>query len=133
MMSKKLELLDLTVFPSTDKTIYVESDDIYGGAHRYILHNCLGFNNGKTDYDFAPDAPVQSIQFIKKAADGTIIPGLQSEQLALVMLDRCKKLNARFPSDHNGKQVKGLEMFLEGCSDRVQERVDRGVMGDLKK
>jgi len=121
--------LDLVVFPSNVFTISVDNDDEYSGAHKYHIRNCLGFNDGKTDYDKS----MQSIQFVKKEDNGNIIPGLQSEQLALVMLDRCKKLNARFPSVHNQKQLKGLEMFLEGCSDRVKERIERGVMGDLKK
>jgi hypothetical protein len=49
------------------------------------------------------------------------------------MLDRAVKLNNRFPSAHNEKQIAGLKMFLEGCADRVKERIDRGVMGELKK
>ena len=95
----------------------------------YVIRKCLGFNNGNTDYC---NNDVR-IDFIKKEDDGRIISGLQSEQLAYVLLDRCKKLNTRFPSDHNTKQIAGLEMFLQGCRDRVEERIERGVMGELKK
>jgi hypothetical protein len=130
---RKLKTLDLQVFPSEEKTITVVDDDTYGGAHKYVINNCLGFNNGKTDYDFKPESAGQVIQFVRKDDNGDITPGLQSEQLALVLLDRCRKLNARFPSEHNEKQIRGLEMFLEGCSDRVKERIERGVMGELKK
>ncbi len=62
-----------------------------------------------------------------------MVAGLQSEQLVLVLLDRAVKLNARFPSDHNTKMIAGLEMFLEACKERVEERMTRGVMGELKK
>jgi hypothetical protein len=130
-MVEKMEMktLDATVFPSEDKTITVIDDGIYGGAHDYLIQNCRGFSDGKTVYETSQ----QVLSFVKKLDDGSVVPGLQSEQIALVLLDRCRKLNARFPSEHNEKQIKGLEMFLEGCSDRVKERIERGVMGDLKK
>lgn len=124
------KLLDQTVFPSEEKTIRVLEDDIYGGAHNYIIKNCLGFNDGKTQYDNEDE---QFINFVKKTDDGKIIPGLQSEQLVHVLLDRCQKLNARFPSAQNEKMIAGLQMFLDACKERVQDRLDRGVMGELKK
>ena len=65
--------------------------------------------------------------------DGSITPGLQSEQLALILLDRVKKLNERYPSEQNDKQIEGLTMYLQACKDRVEERINRGVMGELKK
>lgn len=125
------KLLDSTVFPSDEKTIMVHDDDIYGGAHNYTIKNCLGFNDGKTQYD--NDGSEQVINFVRKTDDGKIVPGLQSEQLVHVILDRCRKLNARFPSAQNEKMITGLEMFLDACRERVQDRLDRGVMGELKK
>lgn len=124
-----MKTLDYTVFPSEVKTITVQDDDIYGGAHEYQIANCLGFNNGQTEYD----ASTQTIQFVKKNDDGSMVPGLQSEQLAYVMLDRAQKLNARFPSAQNEKMIAGLQMFLDACRERVEDRMNRGVMGDLKK
>ncbi len=118
-----------TVFPSDKKTIEVNVDDTYDGAHFYKIQNCLGFSSGATHYADT----FQVLQFVEKNDDDTIIAGVQSEQLAIILLDRCKKLNTRFPSEHNQKQMKGLEMFLEGCKDRIEERMQRGVMGDLKK
>ena len=56
-----------------------------------------------------------------------------SEQLALILLDRVKKLNERYPSEQNDKQIEGLTMYLQACKDRVEERINRGVMGELKK
>lgn len=125
-----MKSLEQAVFPSTIQTVVChDTDDIYGGAHRYSFTNCLGFSNGETQYE--PSS--QMVQFVQKRDDGVVIPGLQSEQLVIALIDRQKKLNARFPSSHSDKAIKGLEMFLEACRERVEERIQRGVMGDLKK
>ena len=121
--------LDGRVYPSEEKTIRAVYDKTYGGAHCYIMRECLGFADGVTSYT----GNEQVIQFIQKLDDGTVIPGIQSEQLALVLLDRHKKLNARFPSPQNEKMIRGLEMFLEASKERVQSRMERGVMGKLEK
>jgi hypothetical protein len=49
----------------------------------------------KTKYVDATD----TIQFVHKHEDGTVTPGWQSEQLALILLDRVKKLNEKFPCE----------------------------------
>lgn len=123
------KLLDYTVFPSDEKTITVETDDTYGGAHVYFVKACKGFNNGKTEY-------VETdviIPFVKKLDSGEVEAGLQSEQLVYILLDRAIKLNNRFPSAQNEKMITGLQMFLDACRERVEERLSRGVMGELKK
>jgi hypothetical protein len=126
----KKSLLPETVFPSTTPTVIAEdADDVYGGAHKYKFLNCLGFADGKTQYEDVK----QTIRFVQKKDDGTIVPGLQSEQVVIALIDRQKKLNARFPSPFAEKAIKGLEMFLEAQRERVEERINRGVMGDLKK
>lgn len=117
------------MFPSDQMTIQVELDEDYGGAHKYIFINSLGFSDGLARY--APSE--QTIQFVQKNSDGTIIPGVQSEQLAIALLDRTKKLNERFPSDYNEQMMRGLKMFLEACKDRIIDRINRDVMGDLKQ
>lgn len=124
-----MKQLEYIVFPSEIQTIKVEDDDIYGGAHYYAVNPCLGFNNGETEYVMDEEI---IIPFIKKDDDGIIIAGLQSEQLAYILLDRAKKLNARFPSAFNQKMIEGLEMFLEACENRVRDRIERNVMGELK-
>lgn len=126
-MIKELSYL---VYPSEIKTISVEDDDTYGGAHNYFANKCLGFNNGETEY--LRDEVVE-IPFVKKLDDGTIVPGLQSEQLVFVLLDRTVKLNERFPSVQNERMIEGLTMVLNACKDRVQDRLNRNVMGQLKK
>jgi hypothetical protein len=122
--------LEGTVYPSEEKTMAVQTDDQYDGAHKYYITNCMGFNDGKTEYT---PGEGQVVQFIMKLEDGTIIPGVQSEQLVLMLLDRHEKLNKRFPSEQYEKMKAGLEMFLEACKERVESRMSRGVMGILQK
>lgn len=121
--------IDAVVYPSDEPTISVVDDATYGGAHCYVIRECLGFNDGKTQYVETE----QVIRFVRKNDDGTMIPGLQSEQLVLALLDRHEKLNTRFPSEQNAKMIAGLRMFLEACEERVKNRMERGVMGELKK
>jgi len=123
-----MKQLDAVVFPSEVKTIHVEDDPIYGGAHKYNIQNCEGFSDDETKYVESN----QVVQFVQKNDDGSMTPGLQSEQLVHVLLDRAVKLNARFPSEQNEKMIDGLNMFLQACQERVQDRIDREVMGDLK-
>ena len=120
--------VDGTVFPSEEKTIQAVYDETYGGAHCYIIRECLGFADGRTSYVNSE----QVIQFIQKLDDGSVIPGLQSEQVVLALIDRHRKLNARFPSAQNEKMIRGLEMFLEASRERVEDRMNRGVMGNLQ-
>lgn len=117
------------VFPSEQSTVSVVPDADYNGAHRYVFQNSIGYQNGKPEYVDG----FQFIQFVQKNEDGSMIPGVQSEQLILAILDRTKKLNARFPSPENLTMIYGLEMFLEACEKRIRDRMTRGVMGDLKK
>lgn len=124
-----MKKLNYKVFPSEEQTLMVEDDPIYGGAHLYVAQHTTGFTDGRTNYV----SSYSEIPFVQKHDDGTVTPGLQSEQLAYILLDRAEKLNARFPSPQNEKQITGIKMFLEGCEDRVRERMERGVMGDLKK
>ncbi|WP_418981706.1 hypothetical protein [Alistipes sp.] len=121
--------IDARVYPSEEQTISVVEDETYGGAHCYIIRECLGFVDGKTQYTDTE----QVVQFVRKNDDGSIVPGLQSEQLVLALLDRHEKLNARFPSEQNAKMLAGLRMFLDACEERVKNRMERGVMGELKK
>ena len=117
------------VFPSKKLTVSVEDDKDHGGAHNYTFVNSLGFSEGEAKYDTS----TQSIQFVQKNVDGTMTPGVQSEQIVIALLDRTAKLNGRFPSEHNEKMMNGLNTFLDACQERIEDRISRGVMGDLKK
>jgi len=132
-------LLNVSVFPSDERTISVTPDVDYGGAHRYTFRNCLGFADGQTVYVDDANASgldameaFQTIQFVQKDNNGVVTPGLQSEQIVLALIDRQEKLNARFPSDQNEKALLGLRMFLDAQKERVMDRMGRGVMGNLK-
>ena len=117
--------IDALVFPSEEQTISVIDDEVYGGAHCYLIRECLGFVDGKTQYTDTQ----QVVQFVQKNDDGSVVPGLQSEQLVLALLDRHQKLNNRFPSEQNAKMIEGLQMFLDACKERVQERIEARCYG----
>jgi len=124
-----MKQIEAAVFPSQENTITVAEDKNYGGAHYYQIQNCKGFINNETQYDDT----FQSFEFVHMGDDNVITPGLQSEQLVLMLLDRHTKLNARFPSAENDKMIEGLHMFMNACAKRVKDRMSRGVMGELKK
>jgi len=121
-------LTDLMVFPSDVPTIGVYQDKDYGGAHQYKIQECAGFSDGKTQYVDS----YQVLHFVKKEADGSMTPGLQSEQILLALIDRHKKLNARFPSPFNDDMIAGMENAVDAMVRRVESRIERGVMGELK-
>lgn len=125
-----MKTLNKRVYPSTEQCVHVEEDDTYGGAHIYYVDDCYGFNNGKTDYNHEDG---QIIRFIKKEDDGTITPGAQSEQLLIVLIDRHKKLNNRFPSREGSLAITKMEEALHWLQSRVEERIERGIMGELTK
>lgn len=123
---KYVPVKGLKVYPSNKETIEVIPDD---GAHRYRAKMCAGFVDGKTKYTDTTD----TIQFVRKHEDGSVTPGWQSEQLVLIVLDRVKKLNEKFPCEQNAKQVAALEAYLDACKERIDDRLNRNVMGDLKE
>jgi len=132
-MTKKkkpeVEQLNKTVYPSDVRSIAVATDDEYGGAYKYMFIESLGHENGIPKYAGSE----QSIQFIKKDLDGTVTPGLQDQQVLLALIDRHKKLNGKFPSREGALAITKMEEALHWLQARVTERIERGVMGDLKK
>lgn len=128
-MSKLFRTIDMSVYPSDQKTVYVKYDDLYEGAHNYFITKTLGFHNGETNYVFDE----QEIQFVKKDDNGDITPGIQNEQLIIMLLDRDEKLNNRFPHETYEEKKACLIRYLELCKNRIDDRIQRNVMGDLKK
>lgn len=124
-----MKILQKSVYPSNVKSISVEEDADYGGAHKYKFIDSLGHQEGKAVYADSS----QEIQFVQKNLDGTMTPGLQSEQLLICLIDRHKKLNDKFPSREGSLAITKMEEALHWLQARVEERVNRGVMGDLKK
>ena len=55
------------------------------------------------------------------------------DRLILAVLDRIKKLDSVYPNRTNALQIKALEIFLDACKLRVDDRIARGVMGKLEK
>lgn len=131
-VQKKFQTIkDLTVFPSKEETIEVLPNDGYEGAHRYRAKMSFGYDSKRKKNIYSDKT--DTIQFIQKNEDGTIIPGWQSEQLAMILLDRVKKLDAKYPSEYNAKQIEGLEIYLDACRARIEDRLQREVYGELKK
>lgn len=130
MGDQPFRYLDGTVFPSDERTIAVLTNDTYGGAHKYYFTNCLGHQDGKTAYT---PGQGQIIQFLEKPADGSdVIPGIQSEQLIIALIDRTQRFNKKFPSPFNELMIKNLEGALAVSKARVVDRIERQVMGALK-
>lgn len=117
------------VFPSDLRSITVAEDPDYNGAHRYQFQNSLGYNNGEAQNHNS----FQEIQFVQKNLDGTMTPGIQSEQLLIALIDRHKKLNEKFASREGALAITKMEEALMWLEARVKERIERNVMGDLKK
>lgn len=129
-MRKMIEVIGGKVFPSKIQSVAVAEDDEYGGAHYYHFISSMGFEDGEAKYTSEKS---QGIQFIKKESDGTMTPGLQSEQLLIALIDRHKKLNAKYPSREGALAITKMEEALHWLEARVRERIDRGVMGKLEK
>lgn len=133
-----------------DPNLWVSSDDtgLYSeGCHTYYLLNCRGWNNekGKTAFVlegcngpsdmaiFADSAYIQQLNFVQKNTDGSLMPGVTSEQLLNLLIHRHTQMNAAFPSEQNEAFIAHLQSALDLLEERVKDRVNRGVMGDLKK
>ena len=86
---KYVPVKDLVVYPSKTETIEVIPDDGFNGAHRYRARMCAGFVNGKTKYVDATD----TIQFVHKHEDGTIIPLLELTKDEDEMFDYLKDIS----------------------------------------
>ena len=128
-LKKKYQTVEsLVVYPSLEPTIEVIPEDGFNGAYHYRAKMCAGFVDGKTKYVDTTD----TIHFVRKYEDGTVAPGWQSEQLVLIILDRVKKLNEKFPCEQNAKQIAALEAYLAACQERIDDRINHKVMGDLK-
>lgn len=119
------------VFPSSEVTAWGTSEADYPGkaAHSFKFQNSRGFSNGQAEYDES----FQELQFVQKLNDGTIIPGVQSEQLLTALIERHEAMNERFPSEQGAMFIDLLKKANLLLEQRVRERMDRGVMGQLKQ
>lgn len=129
--SLKLDKTLQPVFPSEEVSVWGTSDADYPGraTHEFRFQNSRGFNNGQAEYDES----FQDLQFVQKLNDGTIIPGVQTEQLLTVIEERHIGLNERFPSEDGALFIEYIQKAKLLMEKRVRDRMDRGVMGELKK
>lgn len=120
------------VFNSDEASVFflLKPDDVYGGAHEYYLRPSIGFKDGKTQFE--PTGLGIDIRFVEKRDDGKVIPGALTEQILIMLRDRHEKLNARFPSSQNEQFQRGITIALDALENRVRERMEHGVMGELK-
>ena len=133
-----------------DPNLWVNPDNtgLYPeGCHTYYLLNCKGWDNekGKTAFvleDCADPSDmaifngsdyIQKIDFVQKSTDGSLVPGVTSEQLLNLLEHRHIQMNAAFPSDQNQEFLMHIRAARDLLAERVKDRVNRGVMGDLKK
>lgn len=118
-----------SVFPSQDVTVY--ENELFDPGYTYQMNEMIGFDpeNDQAIYSHLQ----QAISFVQKHEDGTWTPGLQSEQLLIALIDRHKKLNAKFPSREGALAITKMEEALMWMEARVKERTNRGVMGKLEK
>lgn len=115
------------VYPSTLNTIKVV-DDQSGGAYNYILQNSRGYNKGRVEYDDS----TTKINFVKNE-DGSIIPGVQEEQLLLILLDRTKKLNKTNPNKWNDLKIQAFNVALDACKGFMKSKIADEALSDLIK
>ncbi|MES2386515.1 MAG: hypothetical protein V4543_00830 [Bacteroidota bacterium] len=123
--------LEETVYPNKNASVFFSQlDGEYAGAHVYHMLETSGFEGDS--YKYLQEA--QAINFIYKRKKGEgFVPGIISEQLLLVLIDRTKKLNSEFPSTDNEMCIFYLKKALKCLEARVRDRVTRGVMGKLEK
>lgn len=120
------------VFPATEPSVYCaipKEKDRYGGAHTYLFKKCMGYNESLQKVIYLDDCV--EINFVQKLESGETAPGLQSEQLIIALLDRTIKLNEAYPHAYNHEMIAGLQHYLNACKKRINDRLSRGVMGQL--
>lgn len=133
-----------------DPCVFVQEDDspYQGGAHNYFLTECLGYNATlkKTDFitaEYTADANVgpvftqmQKISFVQKSQHGdhaSVKAGITREQVLFALRHSLEEVNKVYPSEFNEKAIHHITQTLVCLEQRIADRQDRGVMGELKK
>lgn len=132
-VEKKFSPIGAMVYPSNVNTIRVtDVDDQYGGAHIYAINPMVNFDTENKVPVY--DKSIGIIPFVKKDPEtGEFIPGFQTEQILLMLIDRHLKLSSVFPSDIDEEFISHLSGALNLLEGRVRERTARGVIGKLEK
>lgn len=80
------------------------------------------------------DEPIfQNIKFYKLNEDGTYENGTTVEEVIKVAISRLENLNARLASSYNEKALVALVQALEALEARTQDRINRGVEGNVNE
>lgn len=127
-----------------DANVFVEEDTtgLYPeGCHHYFLTECLGWDNENSKTAFLKAGvhgltkdQLQEIVFVSKDPKlNSVSAGVTSEQLLILLMHRHQQMNEAFPSIQNEEFITHLQSALDLLEQRVKDRVNRGVMGDLKK
>ena len=100
------------------ENVFVSNEDTYGGAHDYHFKKCLGWDKEKGESKFIDETA--TISFVRKEESG-MVAGIQSEQLIVCLIDRHRKLDAKFPCDENKEFIRCLEEALEWQKSRIPQ------------
>jgi hypothetical protein len=130
-MDAKTIQVEGTVFPSTENTINVIENKKYGSAYAYSIQPMSRLDSDNHTV-YSTEHPV-FIRFVQRLENGKWLEGVQDEQLAYILLDRVKKLDAKFSSPWNKLKIKALEIYLSACKYRIKERIANNKFGKLIK
>jgi hypothetical protein len=131
LRNQPIKLVDASVFPSPEKTIScIVTDGKFQGAHDYLIRP-MGSFDPATNTTLYEDEGIPFL-FVKKLDDGTFRPGIQTEQLLHMILDRHPKLNEVFAADTHDEFMGHIQGALNCLERRFRERIDRGVAGEHK-
>ena len=116
------ETIEFRVVGTSDPIIYQEIIDKDGTGHDYQIPD---FYKNTSNDD-------QELHFYRMNPDGSDVPGTTNEVIIRVLIDRLKKLGAKFPCRENSIAVTKLEEALMWLHQRTEDRVKRGVEGQHK-
>ena len=116
------EAIEFKVVGSSDPVVYQEIIDEDGSGHDYQIPNFYK-DIGNDD---------QVIHFYRLNEDGANVPGSTNEVVMRVLIDRLKKLEAKFPCRENSIAITKLEEALMWLHKRTEDRIKRGVEGQHK-
>lgn len=117
---RKYKPLELSVYPSTEKSIYATDNKI---AYRFKL--CRGWNNKSIKNFTYKSDPEFTIYFANTDIEGHEYSGLQNEQLILAVIDRIK--NNKSFNEFNIKQIEALNMYLEYRKLEIDDNINKNI------
>ena len=123
-------------------TVYATDDPGPGGAnHTYIIcrndkNHCIEYpDNGSAEIHTEPDAILTTIQMqCGPRKDPESIHGVLDTDLLEIVRDRLKAFqNGKFACDENAHALSHIEEALLWMNKRVEDRIERNVLGTNEK